>query len=193
METEPFRHIYFLPQLLQARCSVLNRQSLLRAVNRTSGRRFLSFITRRQFRSELLCSVSLEELVQTKTIEGPRGIGEGSFGSTIRHISRGRGLNNVPGRLCNLCRNQTQASQRKTTLVSRIEQLTAREDSLAEVRLQEGESIDNALRRFKRKVQTEHIIKEVKRHSFSLKPGAKVCKTSSGAKACSQKNQREQD
>jgi small subunit ribosomal protein S21 len=37
--------------------------------------------------------------------------------------------------------------------------------SLAEVRLQEGESIENALRRFKRKVQTEDIIKEVKRHS----------------------------
>ena len=45
--------------------------------------------------------------------------------------------------------------------------------NLAEVRLQEGESIDNALRRFKRKVQTEDIIKEVKRHSFYLKPGAK--------------------
>jgi small subunit ribosomal protein S21 len=45
--------------------------------------------------------------------------------------------------------------------------------SLAEVRLQEGESIDNALRRFKRKVQTEDIIREVKRHSFYLKPGAK--------------------
>lgn len=45
--------------------------------------------------------------------------------------------------------------------------------SLAEVRLQEGESIDNALRRFKRKVQAEEIIKEVKRHSFYLKPGAK--------------------
>ena len=30
--------------------------------------------------------------------------------------------------------------------------------NLAEVRLQEGESIDNALRRFKRKVQTEDII-----------------------------------
>ena len=45
--------------------------------------------------------------------------------------------------------------------------------SLAEVRLQEGESIDSALRRFKRKVQTEDIIKEVKRHSFYLKPGAK--------------------
>ena len=35
--------------------------------------------------------------------------------------------------------------------------------SLAEVRLQEGESLENALRRFKRKVQTEDIIKEVKR------------------------------
>jgi small subunit ribosomal protein S21 len=45
--------------------------------------------------------------------------------------------------------------------------------SLAEVRLQEGESIENALRRFKRKVQAEEIIKDVKRHSFYLKPGAK--------------------
>jgi small subunit ribosomal protein S21 len=45
--------------------------------------------------------------------------------------------------------------------------------NLAEVRLQEGESIDNALRRFKRKIQTEDIIKEVKRHSYYLKPGAK--------------------
>ena len=33
--------------------------------------------------------------------------------------------------------------------------------SLAEVRLQEGESIESALRRFKRKVQTEDIIKEI--------------------------------
>jgi small subunit ribosomal protein S21 len=45
---------------------------------------------------------------------------------------------------------------------------------LAEVRLQEGESIENALRRFKRKVQTEDIIKEVKRHSYYLKPGEKL-------------------
>jgi small subunit ribosomal protein S21 len=44
---------------------------------------------------------------------------------------------------------------------------------LAEVRLQEGESLENALRRFKRKVQQEEIIKEVKRHSFYLKPGEK--------------------
>jgi small subunit ribosomal protein S21 len=44
---------------------------------------------------------------------------------------------------------------------------------LAEVRLQEGESIDSALRRFKRKVQSEDIIKEIKRHSYYLKPGEK--------------------
>jgi small subunit ribosomal protein S21 len=44
---------------------------------------------------------------------------------------------------------------------------------LAEVRLQEGETLENALRRFKRKVQQEDVIKEVKRHSFYLKPGEK--------------------
>ena len=61
--------------------------------------------------------------------------------------------------------------------------------SLAEVRLQEGESIDNALRRFKRKVQTEDIIKEVKRHSYYLKPGEKTpSEAGSGAKTCSKKD-----
>jgi small subunit ribosomal protein S21 len=45
---------------------------------------------------------------------------------------------------------------------------------LAEVRLQDGESLENALRRFKRKVQQEDIIKEVKRHSYYLKPGEKL-------------------
>lgn len=45
--------------------------------------------------------------------------------------------------------------------------------NVAEIRLQEGESLENALRRFKRKVQTEDIIKEVKRHSYYLKPGEK--------------------
>jgi len=44
---------------------------------------------------------------------------------------------------------------------------------VAEVRVQEGESLENALRRFKRKVQQEDIIKEVKKHSFYLKPGEK--------------------
>ena len=44
---------------------------------------------------------------------------------------------------------------------------------MAEVKIQEGESIESALRRFKRKVQQEDIVKEVKRHSFYLKPGEK--------------------
>ena len=43
--------------------------------------------------------------------------------------------------------------------------------SLAEVKIQEGESIESALRRFKRKVQQEDIIKDIKKHSFYLKPG----------------------
>jgi small subunit ribosomal protein S21 len=46
-------------------------------------------------------------------------------------------------------------------------------DEIGEVRLQEGESLENAFRRFKRKVQTEDIIKEVRRHSYYLKPGEK--------------------
>jgi small subunit ribosomal protein S21 len=45
---------------------------------------------------------------------------------------------------------------------------------VAEVRLQEGESLENALRRFKRKVQQEDIIRDVKRHSYYLKPGEKA-------------------
>lgn len=46
-------------------------------------------------------------------------------------------------------------------------------DRVAEVYVNEGEGLDNALRRFKRKVQQEDIIKEVKRHSYYLKPGEK--------------------
>lgn len=44
---------------------------------------------------------------------------------------------------------------------------------MAEVHLQDGETLENALRRFKRKVLQEDIIKEVKRHAFYLKPGQK--------------------
>ena len=44
---------------------------------------------------------------------------------------------------------------------------------MAEVNIQEGETLESALRRFKRKVQQEDIIKEIKRHSFYLKPGEK--------------------
>jgi len=44
---------------------------------------------------------------------------------------------------------------------------------VAEIRIQDGESIESALRRFKRRVQQEDIIKEIKRHSYYLKPGDK--------------------
>jgi len=42
---------------------------------------------------------------------------------------------------------------------------------VAEVYIQDGESLESALRRFKRQVQHEDIIKEIKRHAFYLKPG----------------------
>ena len=65
---------------------------------------------------------------------------------------------------------------------------------LAEVRIQEGESLENALRRFKRKVQTEDIIKEVKRHSFYLKPGEKKrVKEALARKRSRKKARKEQD
>ena len=44
---------------------------------------------------------------------------------------------------------------------------------MAEVHIQDGETLENALRLFKRKVLQEDIIKEVKRHAFYLKPGQK--------------------
>jgi small subunit ribosomal protein S21 len=54
---------------------------------------------------------------------------------------------------------------------------------LAEVRIQEEESLENALRRFKRKVQQEDIIKEVKRHSCYPETGREEAGQRS---ACSQ-------
>ncbi len=42
---------------------------------------------------------------------------------------------------------------------------------MAFVEIQQGESFESALRRFKRKVQMEAIIKEIKKHSVYLKPG----------------------
>ena len=44
---------------------------------------------------------------------------------------------------------------------------------MAYVELNPGESYDSALRRFKRKVQQEAIIKEIKKHTVYLKPGEK--------------------
>lgn len=42
---------------------------------------------------------------------------------------------------------------------------------MAFVVVDEGESIESALKRFKRKVQQEAIIKEIKKHSVYFKPG----------------------
>lgn len=44
---------------------------------------------------------------------------------------------------------------------------------MAEIHVQDGETLESALRRFKRKVLQEDIIKEIKRHAFYLKPGQK--------------------
>ena len=44
---------------------------------------------------------------------------------------------------------------------------------MAEIHLQDGESLESALKRFKRKVLQEEIIKDVKSHAFYLKPGQK--------------------
>jgi len=62
---------------------------------------------------------------------------------------------------------------------------------MAEVRLHEGESIENALRRFKRKVLQEDIIKEVRKHSYYLKPGEKPIKQSLARKRGRKKVRRE--
>ena len=44
---------------------------------------------------------------------------------------------------------------------------------MAFIQLDEGENLEGALRRFKRKVQQEAIIKEIKKHSVYFKPGEK--------------------
>ncbi|MCS6804971.1 MAG: 30S ribosomal protein S21 [Acidobacteriota bacterium] len=44
---------------------------------------------------------------------------------------------------------------------------------MAVIVVNDNETIEAALRRFKRKVQQEDIIKDIKKHSFYLKPGEK--------------------
>lgn len=61
---------------------------------------------------------------------------------------------------------------------------------MAEVRIQDGETIESALRRFKRKVQQEDIIKDIKKHSFYLKPGDKRRVKQALARKRSRKKQR---
>ena len=42
---------------------------------------------------------------------------------------------------------------------------------MAEVKVRERESIESALRRFKREVQQQNIIKDIKKHSLLLETG----------------------
>jgi hypothetical protein len=61
-----------------------------------------------------------------------------------------------------MCRefDSSQSSRKPQCLVLRLFKTGLGVMNLAEVRLQEGESIENALRRFKRKVQTEDKFRE---------------------------------
>ena len=44
---------------------------------------------------------------------------------------------------------------------------------MAEIHVQEGETLESALQRFKRKVVQEDIFKEIKRRAYYVKPGEK--------------------
>jgi small subunit ribosomal protein S21 len=59
---------------------------------------------------------------------------------------------------------------------------------LAEVLLNAGESLESALKRFKRKVMNEDIIKDIKRQAFYLKPGQKMRVKAALARKRSRKN-----
>jgi len=66
--------------------------------------------------------------------------------------------------------------------------------SVAFVVVEEGESLESALRRFKRKVQQEAIIKEIKKHSVYLKPGErKRLKEAQARKRMRRRLKRERD
>ena len=61
-------------------------------------------------------------------------------------------------------------------LNSRVEKEKLEKDGkrMAIVTVNQGESIESALRRFKRKVMTEEIIKDAKKHAFFIPPGQKA-------------------
>lgn len=65
---------------------------------------------------------------------------------------------------------------------------------MAFVVVDEGESLENALKRFKRKVQQEAIIKEIKKHSVFFKPGErKRMKAAQARKRMRRRLKRERD
>ncbi len=65
---------------------------------------------------------------------------------------------------------------------------------MAFIVVEEGESIESALRRFKRKVQQQAIIKEIKKHSIYYKPGEKKrMKAAQARKRMRRRMRRERD
>jgi small subunit ribosomal protein S21 len=65
---------------------------------------------------------------------------------------------------------------------------------LAFIVIEDGESIESALRRFKRKVQQQAIIKEIKKHSIYYKPGEKKrMKAAQARKRMRRRMRRERD
>lgn len=52
---------------------------------------------------------------------------------------------------------------------------------MSEIRIGENETLDNALRRFKRQVQRSGTLKEARRHEFYEKPSVKKKKKSAAA------------
>ena len=65
---------------------------------------------------------------------------------------------------------------------------------MAEIHVNDGESLESALKRFKRKVMNEEIIKDIKRHAFYLKPGQKKrVKAAEARKRARKKRSRDSD
>lgn len=61
---------------------------------------------------------------------------------------------------------------------------------MAQIRLFDGESIESALRRFKRQVQTEGILQDAKKKVFFLPPGERRKLKSKLARVRAKKNKR---
>ena len=61
---------------------------------------------------------------------------------------------------------------------------------MAYIELNNNESIENALRRFKRKVMTEEIIKDFKKHQHFVPPGQKAKLKSANARKRNNKRRR---
>lgn len=61
---------------------------------------------------------------------------------------------------------------------------------MALINVNQGESIESALRRFKRKVMSEEIIKDAKKHAFFMPPGQKAKLKSALARKRNKRKQR---